>query len=82
MLSNRRSRFGVLVALQKIKLVQMENADPEIEGDETLPNVNPVFDNEQIWKAFAALLGGVDVEDVFGEFIVPAPAPSKAKETR
>ena len=63
-------------------MVQMENADPEIEGDQTSPNVNPVFDDERLRKAFAALLGGVDVEDVFGEFIVPAPAPSEAKETR
>lgn len=45
-------------------------------------DVNPVFDDEQVWKAFAALLSSVDVKDVFGEFIVPAPTPSEAKETR
>jgi hypothetical protein len=60
----------------------MENSQPEIEGDRTSQNVKPVFDDDQMRKAFAELLGGVDVEDVFGEFIVPAPAPSKAKETR
>jgi hypothetical protein len=60
----------------------MENSQPETESDRMSQDVNPVFDDEQVRKAFAALLSGVDLEDVFGEFIVPAPTPSEAKETR
>jgi hypothetical protein len=37
--------------------------------------------SERARKAFAAMLDGVDVEDVFGEFIVPStPAPPGAKQ--
>lgn len=63
--------------------MEIESTKAKIERDQMPPDFEVILDDEHVRKAFAVLLSSVDVEDVFGEFIVPAtPASSKAKDPR
>jgi len=52
-------------------MVQIEDLGLNSEGDEAWQDLGMMSD-EHLRKAFALLLSSVDVEDVFGEFIVPS----------
>ena len=57
-------------------MVQIEGPGLNSEGEETWQDLEwqdlGMMSDEHVRKAFALLLSSVDVEDVFGEYIVPS----------
>jgi len=60
----------------------VEDSELKPDADTVPPKPDTAACTERARDAFAAMLDDVDVEDVFGEFIVPAaPTPPAPKQT-
>jgi len=56
-------------------MITIEDPEPKTHSDGETSDQSALLCDEKVRKAFASLLSDVDVEDVFGEFIVPAERP-------